>query len=288
MVFPFPDEHLQVVVTALLQFLRTGCEDPLQAVLRRSGIGQIESRIVFEVGFRDADFHPVAGVDRQRQEHQPSGIERRKACRGVGVLERIEELTFEIPLIASRHIRNRGLEIGGETVFRLFAHDVERLFRAAHEAVGDAVVVGTELHRPVVLHAQRQGVVTLAERIGAVERRRDHSVDARARDARHARVNAPRRAVVERQRERRGVQHRAAVERDGVGQRVVCGDGRLKASLRRGERVGFPGLRGECARDGGCKQQERFSHHFFSFSELHIFSLIFRIRPSSTFTALRS
>lgn len=146
----------------------------------------------------------------------------------------------------------------------------------------------TVIHRPVALHAQRQGVVTLAERIGSVERRRDHGVDARARDARHARADAPRRAVVERQRERRGVQHRAAVECDGVGQRVVCGDGRLKAALRRGERVGFPGLRGECARDGGCKQQERFSHHFFSFSELHIFSLIFRIRASSTFTALRS
>ena len=99
--FALRDQHLQLVVAALFLFFGIGGEHALQhGGLRR--VVEEEARITLQVGLGDDHLAAAGKFHQHGQEDQFAGVELRQRETGVGVLERIAELPFEIeqPLVS--------------------------------------------------------------------------------------------------------------------------------------------------------------------------------------------
>ena len=116
-------------------------------------------------------------LDERREEDQPSGVELRDPGRGVGVLERVEELALEIEIPAACDIGYDGPAIRWEGEGNAFVPDAERALPVGGEAVGQPVVVETEDKAEVAAERERQLVVTLPDPAFLVEGRGDRPID---------------------------------------------------------------------------------------------------------------
>ena len=234
-------EHLQPVVPALIQFL--GIAGLHTRELPLAAGGEIKAGIIVEVGLGDAHLDIRGGLHHQRQEHQPLPVEAGNRGRYVFVLKRIVELRVVVAVLAAVDIGHRGHGVAGKTVFHLFTHNAERLLVVADQAIGNAVVIGTEHHAVVALEAQRQLVVMVAEFLGPVEGCRHKGIAGTHRLLRKAEIPAPHLPVVQLRRNRRGLQNQFVIERNAVSQTVAhrytgrqpaVGRGYLKLFLRIG------------------------------------------------------
>ena len=127
---------------ALFLCLRVRSENALER--HRTAI-EIHSRIVIEIGFRDADLYSIVGIHYERKEGKPLRIGLGKGCVLVVVLERIMELLLEGVVFFS-YVRDPCVPVLRKREFGLLAHNfVAAFFRGRNETVGQAFIVGPEL-----------------------------------------------------------------------------------------------------------------------------------------------
>ncbi len=232
---------LDVVVAARHDRGGAGCELALESRVPVA-VAEVEARVVDQVGLGDADANPVARRYRKRQKGQPAGIQPGERRRRIGVFERVVILALPIAVRTGLDVRHGRLEIVRKTVLHPLVHDVEGLADAADEAVAHAVVVGPELHRPAAFHFQDQGVVPVMYLGRTIEGRGVGRVDACAPGPLHPGIPAPDGAVVQLERQCRGLHHRPSVEGEVVGQLFARRDGRSKPSGGGAQRVSGLGL----------------------------------------------
>ena len=197
---PLLDEDLDIIIAAGLAPQRIRSETPLQ---RSAAVAVVEvhARVIVEIRLGEADVHPVVRMHHGRQEDQTAGVELRERRFGIYILERVVPLGIDRTRIVA-HVRNCYRAIGRKAVVGLLRGDLERILRSSGEAVRDTVVVNAKLHRPVVPHLQRETVIMVANRRGAVKRRGKHGVGTRANGFRYAGRRTPHAAVGELQTDR--------------------------------------------------------------------------------------
>ena len=195
-VFAGCDDHLQLVVSALLDRFRIGGVHTRKRSVFCTAV-EVHPGIIHEVGLRYAHLFSVRTAHHNRQECQLFGFPRRKGFIGIEVLERIEKLPFKLiarlAVTASADIRENPFGCGRKGKFGLFAEDFERLFTRVFETIGRPVVVGPEDDVVVVAEPQCQLVEIVADTRTLVDRRVERVIDAARRRTRQASVYAERR-----------------------------------------------------------------------------------------------
>ena len=168
-------QHLKLVVTTLYRTLRIRSMHTAQTI-RAFRSRKIKSRIIFQIGLCDTDFHSIARIYYQRQEHQALFIQLRQFVRCIRILERIKKLGVIITVFTAFYIRHGGSHIRWKTIIRYFRHHTKRLLPLIHKTVGDTVIVCTKLYIPVFFETQGQSIIMISQFAGTVERRWYHLV----------------------------------------------------------------------------------------------------------------
>ena len=256
----FAHEHLQPVVPSLLLALGIGGENAAQFG-RFAVAAQVEPRIAFEIGLRYDQFVASVELDERREEDQPSGVELRDPGRGVGVLERVEELALEIEIPAACDIGYDGPAIRWEGEGNAFVPDAERALPVGGEAVGQSVVVETEDKAEVAAEREHQLVVTLPDPAFLVEGRGDRPIDGALFRPDDTGVPPEHLAVFEGHGDGRRSEQRRVAGIESYADLLPDGHRRAEVAVRRGQRIDFLCREGRGDAGQAEHQQKRFEVH---------------------------
>ena len=236
--FALRDQHLQLVVAALFLLFRIGGEHALQhGGLRR--VVEEEARITLQVGLGDDHLAAAGKFHQHGQEDQFAGVELRQRETGVGVLERIAELPFEIEQPLVPDIGGVRRIIGREGIGDLLVLDQDAVLFPGRETVGQPVVVKADYQPVIAAHRKLKFVVVVADAALLVERRGDPCVGRIFPGPGDFGVAAQHFAAAERHRDGRRGEQRFAVGRERDPEVGAGGDGGLQRAVGRGERVVF-------------------------------------------------
>ena len=152
-------KHLQVVVSALLNFVGIGSIDATEAT---SVSNQIKTRIVLQMSLCDTKFHTFGRIHHQRKETVTLTVELAQVGCLVIVLKRVLELSLgRVVGIEMGNVGNHTSGVACKLVFHAFAQHLKRFLLLAGETVADTVVISTELNRIVTGKLQSQHVAVV-------------------------------------------------------------------------------------------------------------------------------